>query len=271
MTTRSFPLDGPINLNARLGHGSLTVHCRDDLAAASVTMTPRPGSEEYAERVTVDMAGRTLAITAPRQGGVFDMFGDLWRKHSAVDVEVEVPSGTALKVATFTAGVTVTGRCAGADIATGSATVDIDHVDGDLRLRAGNSAADVRQVTGSANLRSGAGTVTVGEIGGSLNCGCGNGKLSAAVVRGRVHARCGAGEARFGAVYSDVDVASGSGSMSLGLPAGVTARLDLHTGSGRVDSELPITDAPGPLTKTAAAITVRARTGSGDLRVFRAA
>lgn len=271
MTTRSFPLDGPINLNARLGHGSLTVHCRDDLAEATVTLTPRPGGEEYAERVTVEMNGRTLTVTAPRQGGVFDMFGDLWRKQSAVDVEVVVPSGTALKAATFTASVTVDGRCGGADIATGAATVDIEYVDGDLRLRAGNATANVRRVSGSANVRSGAGTVDVGEIGGGMNCGCGNARVSAKIVRGPVHARCGSGEARFGAVYGNVDLASGSGSLAVGLPAGVTARLDLHTGSGRVDSELPISDTPGPLTKPSAAITVRARTGSGDLRVFRAA
>ena len=40
------------------------------------------------------------------------------------------------------------------------------------------------------------------------------------------------------------------------------------TGSGRVNSELPITDAPAA---TGDPITVRARTGSGDVRLFRAA
>jgi len=40
------------------------------------------------------------------------------------------------------------------------------------------------------------------------------------------------------------------------------------TGSGRVDSELPDEDKPATSGK---AITVRAHTGSGEIRIFRAA
>ena len=35
-----FPIDGPINLVARLGHGSITVAARDDLAEAVVQLRP---------------------------------------------------------------------------------------------------------------------------------------------------------------------------------------------------------------------------------------
>jgi hypothetical protein len=268
MTVRTFPLTGRINLAARLGHGSLVVHCVDDLAEARVDVVARPGAEDYAARVTVEMAGPTLAVQAPRQGGVFDLLGDLWRKHAAVDVTVTIPTGTAMKVSTFTADVRVDGRSGGADIATASADVDIDEVDGDLRLRSGSAQTDVRRVSGSVLLRSGAGDAHFGEIGGDLHSGCGSGLLEAAVVRGSVRARSGAGQARLGAVFGDVDVATGSGQMSVGLPAGVTARLDLQTGSGRVRSDLPIEDRPAT---TAGAISVRARTGSGDVHLFRAA
>ena len=56
--------------------------------------------------------------------------------------------------------------------------------------------------------------------------------------------------------------------MSIGLPSGVTARLDVMTGAGQVRSELPVTDQPA---ERSGAITVRARTGNGDVRLFRAA
>ena len=87
-------------------------------------------------------------------------------------------------------------------------------------------------------------------------------------MHGAVKWRSGSGDARIGAVYGDVDVASGAGAISLGLPAGVTARLNVQTGSGEVHSDLPIEERP---TSEKGAITVRARTGSGDVHLFRAA
>jgi hypothetical protein len=268
MTVKTFPLTGPINLSARLGHGSLLVRCRDDLSEACVELAARPGAEDYLRRVTVEMMGPTLTINAPRQGGVFDLLGDLWRKHAGVDVTVTVPSGTAMKVSTFTAAVRVEGRCGGADLANGSAEIHIEHVDGDLRLRSGSARTTIRAVSGSVVVRSGAGDAHFGEIAGDLQCGCGSGLIEARLVRGNVRVRTGAGEARLGAAYGNVDLASGSGPMSVGLPSGVTAKLDLQTGSGRVHSDLPIEERPAT---TKGAITVRARTGSGDVHLFRAA
>lgn len=268
MTTKTFALSGPINLAARVGHGSLTVHCVDEPTESRVELRSHKGSGEFLERITVEMDGPTLTISAPRQGGVFDLLGDRWRTGASVDIEVTVPSGTAMKISSFTADITVTGRCAGADVATGTGRVQLEHVDGDLRLRYGASSCTVGRVGGTAVVRSGSGDTRLGEIEGDLQCACGSGRLDAAAVHGSVKSRSGAGEARLGAVYGDVDVASGSGGISIGLPKGVTARVDVHTGSGGLRSDLPIEDEPAD---RKGAITLRARTGSGDVHVFRAA
>jgi hypothetical protein len=105
-------------------------------------------------------------------------------------------------------------------------------------------------------------------ISGSLQHGCGSGRLEVGEVHGSVRARSGSGSARLAAVYGDVDLASGSGAMTIGLPAGVAARLNVTTGSGRVRTDLPVEDTPAPAKET---ITVKARTGSGDVELFRAA
>jgi len=266
--TKTFPLAGPINLSVRLGHGSLTVTAEDHLHEALVRLTPRAGSDAVMQRIAVEMQGPTLSVSLPRQGGIFDLLGGWRRERDGVDVEVTVPSGTALKIVTFTADVTVRGRCGGADIASGSAGIAVDHVDGDLLLRYGNATSTVSRVDGSVTMRSGSGNASFGEVAGSLQSGSGSGRLDAQAVHGTVRSRAGSGDAHLGAVYGDVDMASGSGALSIGLPAGVSARLDVTTGSGRVDSDLPIEDnrtGKGP------SITVRARTGRGDVRVFRAA
>ncbi len=268
MTTQTFPLTGPINLSVRLGHGSLTVTTADDLTEATVTLTPKVATSDIAERITVAMNGPTLEIKLPRKGGLADLIGGWRHDRDGVDAEITVPSGTALDLSTYTADITVRGRSGSADVATGSGAITLGHVDGDLRLRGGHSTARVDRVTGAAVARSGAGSVSFGEVGGSVQAGFGSGDIEIGTARGSVRSRSGSGNARFDAVYGDVDFAAGAGQVSIGLPAGVAARLDVQTGSGDVVSDLPIDERR---TGTGTSITVRARIGSGDVRLFRAA
>lgn len=268
-TTRRFPVTGPMNLSVRLGHGSITVVTADELTEAVVELTPGEGSTDLVERMTVEMSGPTLVVHAPRQGGLADLLSP-WRPNWAggVAAVVTVPTGTALRIVTVTGAVTVHGRCGGADVATGSGKIVMDEVGGDLLLRYGSTQSYVRRVTGTATVRSGSGDARFGDVEGDLQAGCGSGLLEVDAVRGCVRYRSGSGGARLGAVFGDVDLASGSGEMRIGLPAGITAELDVTTGSGRVHSDLPIEERPAT---RKGAITVRARTGNGDVRLFRAA
>jgi hypothetical protein len=265
MTTKTFAITKPISLVGRIGHGSFRVTALDGLTEATVTFTARSEPSEILDRTTVELRGTTLQISSPRQGGLFDLFRG--RTSDAIDVEVTVPSGTPLKISSFTADVTLTGRCGDADIASGSSEVNADFVDGQLRLRYGSGTCQVERVSGSVQTRSGSGTARFGEVGGALTSDCGTGRLEVGTAHSAVRFRAGSGGATLGAIYGDVDLASGSGELRIGVPAGVSARLDLTTGSGRVDPQLPISQ------KSAGgrAITIRARTGSGDVHLFRAA
>lgn len=267
MSHKTFPLSGPINLHVRLGHGKLTVTAVDDCTEASVTLTALSKSSDILDRIAVGMNGHTLEVLTPREGGLIDFLGGWKRDAASVDAQITVPAGTAVKLTTFTADIAVVGRTGGADVATGTGTIVLDEVDGDVRLRFGSASSRVERVTGSATVRSGSGDAIFGEIRGDLEAGFGSGDLQADVVRGSSRLRAGSGNLRLDAVHGDVDFTCGSGEMSLGLPAGVSARLDVRTGSGQVRSDLPIDD---DRTGSGPAITVRARTGSGDVRLFRA-
>lgn len=266
---RVFPLDGPINLAARVAHGSLTVRAAESITEAQVTLSPRTAGSDIAHRSTVELAGRTLTVHTPRRGGVFDLgvFGGPFTERDLVDVTVTVPAGTAMRLASFTAPVVLDGRSGSAEVTAGSASITLDHVDGDLRLRFGSGTARTARVTGSVQVRSGSGDAAFGAVGGSLVCGCGSGNLDVASVHGAVRSRTGSGSARLGVVYGDVDLASGSGGVEIGLPHGHAAQLNVVTGSGRVRSDLPVQDRPR---EGSPRIAVRARTGSGDVRLFRA-
>jgi hypothetical protein len=264
----SFPVTSPINLMARLGHGSLTVTAQDDLTEATVRLRQRDGGSDIVDRIAVEMRGPTLAVVAPRQGGLVDLLSGRRRDRDSVDVEIVVPTRTAMKLSTASADITVKGRAGGSDIATGAATIEIDTVDGDLRLRYGAATSRVQEVTGSATVRSGSGDDHFGEVGGPVQAGFGSGDLEVDIAHSGVRSRAGSGEARIGVAYGDVDVAAGSGGVSIGLPVGISARLEVTTGSGRVQSDLPIEGSSAPSGKS---ITIKARTGSGDVRLFRAA
>lgn len=266
--TTTFPLSGPINLMVKIGTGSVTVTCRDDLAEATVVLTPRVPDSDILQRYTVEMQGPTLTVTGPRSGGLSDVFTGWRRDRDAVDIEVTVPTRTACKINTGTAPVIIKGTCGGADVATGTGDVTLDTIDGDLRLRTGSADATIESVTGDANTRTGSGDVQFGETGGSLHAGFGSGNLQIGVARGAVRSRAGSGDLRIDAVFGDVDLGAGSGTITIGLPSGVSARLDVTSGSGRVHSDLPIEDQPAA---ARGSITVRTRTGSGDVRLFRAA
>ncbi len=266
MTTRSFPLTGPISLNVRLGHGSVRVAAQDGLGEAIVTLDSR-GDGAVADRTTVELDGTTLSVLAPRQGGIPSLLAG-WRRGDGVDATITVPSGTPMKISTFTADVSVRGRAGDVDVSTGSAAVELGVVDGDLRLRCGSSSSHVHQVLGAAAVKSGSGSLDVDELGGGLQCVLGSGGLTVGVARGALRSRTGSGDARIGSAHADVDVAAGSGNVSIGLPAGTSAKLDVKTGAGCFRSDLPV---ERDRTGTGPAITVRARTGSGDVRLHRPA
>lgn len=270
MTTTTFPLSGPTGLQLRIGSGSLTVHARDGLTEASVTLVPRAADSDIVDRTLVELRGSTLYVMSPRQGGIFDLaiLGGRRRNRNAMDVTVTLPSGSAVKATTSAADIAVDGRCGTADIASGGSSISLDEVDGDLRLRSSRSTCQVGRVSGSVELRSGSGDARFGEIGGELSSARGSGKLDVTAVHGPVRTRSGSGGTTVGTVHGDVDIASGAGELAIGIPAGQAARLDVATGSGRVDSELPVEEKPATSGK---AITIRAKTGSGDIRLFRAA
>jgi hypothetical protein len=264
-----FPLTGAINLDCRLGYGAISVHAVEDLSTATVALSARESGSDVAEKCVVEMQGRTLTVRGRKPPNtIFDMPVFLGRAspRDALDADISVPAGTAMKISSYGADLIIDGRGGSADIASGATTIRIENVDGDLRVRFGSGPVQVSRVSGTVVLRYGSGEAHLGEIGGALDMACGSGSLDVQIAHGSVRARTGAGRASVGCAYGDVDLTSGSGGLEVGLPPGQNARLDVLTGGGQLQSELDVHDrAPG-----GEAITVRTRTGSGNVRLFRA-
>jgi hypothetical protein len=271
VTTKTFALSGPIELSCRLSSGAITVHADDGVTEAKVVLTTRDGRSDYLDRTTVELQGSTLVVHGPKpRGPLFDLpvFAGRFGERDAVDADITVPAGTPMKIASWGADVAVKGRAGTTDIMSGSTTTEIDDIDGDLRLRYGSGPARAHRVTGSVVVRAGSSSLTFGDVAGAIEIGCGSGSLEVGAAGGRVRMRTGTGQATIGAAGGDVDFTSGSGGLSVGLRRGQPARLDVVTGAGHLRSDLPVGDDPPE--STARAITIKARTGSGDVRIFRA-
>ncbi len=274
MTTQEFPLTGPINLDIRVSVGAIVVRADDDLDAARVELVPRREDSDVLARTRVNLDGRTLTVRGPKgKGWSLDKLHGATTCADIVDVHVHVPSGTDMRLASYGAQATVSGRAGSVVIATGAGTSTVERVDGDLVARFANGSIDVARVDGSAMLRFNGGRAHLGEVVGDVSLACGNGDIDVDAVHGSVKARTGAGAVTIGQTAGNVDMSTGSGLLSVGLRPGQPARLDISTGHGRLISDLDVTDAE-PVVEadgtTTPAITIRARTGHGDVRLFRA-
>ena len=277
MLDRTFPVTGPLDVRCEFRNGSLALHGRDGLTEARVTIQARDAEVPVDKLFRVELTGNRLEVAEQPEHGSFlqaVLSGDLRGfgrgglfGRTELDIVIEVPAGSTVKVAGMSASVTSTGRLGTTSISSGAAQISLELVDGALQLRGGSGLAEVHRVTGSCHVRGGSGQVRVGEVGGTLSVGVGSGEVAIGVAHGSVRVRSGSGSTMIEAAEQDVDIASSSGPVTIGLRPGQPARLDVATGSGRLNTEMPVQDSA----PAGEAITIRARTGSGDVTVRRAA
>ncbi|QYN33118.1 DUF4097 domain-containing protein [Pseudonocardia sp. DSM 110487] len=184
-------------------------------------------------------------------------------------ITVWAPTRSRLAVRVGSGDVRASGRAGWAGVRAGSGNATLDGVDGDADVTTGSGAIDLGPVTGRARLRTGSGAIRVAGTGGPTEIKTGSGDIVLGEVNGDVRVRTGSGDVTVSDARSGgVQFTTGSGAVRIGVHPGVSAELDLVSGSGTARSELEVaTVAP----EKAAAVHVRGRTGSGDVLVARAA
>ncbi len=238
---RSFPFGGDLDLGELLGR---------DLGAEAVQAT----------RIQWSEASRRLQVCSPDA---------LPLRLVPLVVTVHAPAGSRLTLATGAGGITVTGRAGDTNARSGSGDVRLDAVDGAAELATGSGNLVAGTVSGPARAKTGSGDLTLAALGGPTEVKAGSGTVRLGAVRTDLTARTGSGDITVDdAAAGRLRLSTGSGDLRVGVHAGVTAELDLTSGSGRVRSEL---DLRGQAPERPAGLVVYGRTGSGDVLVRRAA
>ena len=239
-----------------VGSGSITVEPgpRPDLVDCSINAA----DERFLDEIQVRHDQDYLRITFPPPVG----------RSTHAHLRLGVPDGLSFVVKAGAADVTIGPAiarsrivCRSGDITVGCAT--------DLDCSTGSGAISIARVQGSAaRISSGSGDVSIGDAFCTTSAKSGSGDV---VVRslhsGDLRANSGSGDIAVTSTAGSVDLRTASGSLTVGIADHLPAWLDLSSGTGDIRIAVPSSAPPAPGEPY---VSVRGRTGSGDIAVYRA-
>jgi DUF4097 and DUF4098 domain-containing protein YvlB len=269
---RTFSTPDPLAVYVELGAGSLTVEAADTSDSTVEVTGPR------AEEFTVELAGRNLAVVAPK--GRFLGFGT--DEHT---VRVVVPTGSDLATKTGSADTETVGTLGSVRIKTGSGDVEVDRAEGPLVVDSGSGDIRCHQAAAEIRIKSGSGDVDLGDVRGTTGISTGSGDVVIGVAHERTVIKTGSGDLELKRSEADVSLATASGDLVIGhaprgkitaknvsgdvrvgIPAGTPVWTDVNTVTGSVASNLESVGKPADGQDY---VELRATTVSGDVRLVQ--
>jgi DUF4097 and DUF4098 domain-containing protein YvlB len=256
MSVRSFDYTGIKQVVVdNLGEGSIMVEGGVEADAVEGSIE---ADDSLLADVQIRQAHESLRISLPQRS---------WRGNN-VDLRLRVPEDLAFVIKTGAADVSFAVGIARSKIVSGSGDINIGRAR-DLDCSTGSGNVHVAELVGrGARLGTGSGHLSIGSSSCPISVKSGSGHIDiTSLVRADLQAGSGSGEVVVSSTTGSVDVRSASGEVSVGVADQLATWLDLSSVSGRVAIGLEAISQPEPGEPY---ITVRARTASGDIGVFRA-
>ncbi|MGV9286571.1 DUF4097 family beta strand repeat-containing protein [Streptomyces sp. NPDC003719] len=276
----SFDTPEPITVTAHVGAGSVRFTASD---RPDTLVEVRPGDPKRdkdvraAEQTEVSFAGGVLTISTKERRFIGPT--------GAVDVTVELPTGSRVDTTGSWTQVLGEGRLgevrvktSGGDVrldTTGPlqltashGSVTVDRVEGGAEITTSSGSVRVGLLEGSAVLKNSHGGTTVGTALGDLRVSHANGDIGITRAEGSLTATTAHGTLRVDEVArGEVQLETSYGAIEIGIREGTAAWLDAYSAAGQVRNTLTASDAPGQAEDT---VKVRARTRYGNIDIRRA-
>ncbi|GAA3637483.1 DUF4097 family beta strand repeat-containing protein [Microlunatus ginsengisoli] len=256
MSAHSFVFEGVRRINlVNFGDGSIVVEAGPNEQAVEGTIS---AAEDVIDAVEIRQDNDQLRIEAPVRG---------WRA-LPVHLRLGVPPGLDYAITSGGADIRI-GTEAGrvrAKSGSGDITLDVTH---DVQVTSGSGDISIAAVRGeSASVGSGSGDVQIGEAFCPLIAKSGSGDVTVHTLHStQLRASSGSGDISVPSTRGSLDLRSASGAIVVGVADKLPAWLDLHSVSGDVRIAMDATDAPG---QGEPFVSIKARTASGDIAVYRA-
>jgi DUF4097 and DUF4098 domain-containing protein YvlB len=261
MPTFDTPEPIAVRVEAAAGSVRLVASDRNDTV---VTVRPhdqsRAADVRAADQTQIYYDNGRLTVSARRGFALF--------RGGEVEIDIALPSRSALKVSVASADVRAEGEFADCQVHSASGNIDVGHVKGNLKAANASGSITVQTVAGDVSVSTASGSATVGEVDGVLAFKTASGDVSVARLSGGLRAKTASGSVRVAtAVRGEISAFTASGEVGVGVVEGTAARLDLITGSGVVTNQLTSADGPAEGDDT---LLIQVRTASGDIDIHRA-
>lgn len=277
----SFDTPAPISATAHVDAGSVQFTAGDRLDTV-VEVRPRDAGKDLdvttAEQTEVSCVGGSLTVRTPKPR----LFG----RTGAVDITVQLPTGSRVDVTGGWTQVFGEGRLGEVRVTSSSGEVRLDST-GPLQVTAPDGSVAVEQVRGRAEITTSSGSLRLGLVDGPAVLKNTHGSTIVAAVTGELRVSGANGDIEVGRAEASVtattthgtvrvnEAARGTvrletsyGGIEIGVREGTAAWLDVSSGLGQVRNTLAASEAPEKAEDT---IEVRARTRHGNVTVRRAA
>jgi DUF4097 and DUF4098 domain-containing protein YvlB len=282
---RTLDVSGPVSLEVKTGSGSievtagpsgqLRVHGEIRVRSGFLAIS---GSADKVRRIEenppIVQEGNVIRI------GVTDD-EDLLRDVS-ISYRITAPAETSL-VSRSGSGSQVVGDLRGpVDASTGSGSVRLGTIGGDVKAKSGSGSIRIDAAAGNLIAKAGSGSITALRVEGSISASTGSGSIELEQSGpGQVNVHSGSGGVRVRGVKGGLTVETGSGSIAVAgemagdwridassgdveveLPPTAAFDVDVHTSSGHIESDHPVT-----VTGTLSKKTLRGAVRGGGSRL----
>jgi DUF4097 and DUF4098 domain-containing protein YvlB len=286
MKTESYATEGHVRLRVENVAGAVSVVTTGD-PVTEVEVSSGVADSRLVEGTRISLHssgdGHEVQVIVPKPNKT-----SLFRREE-VRVAVRLPHGADLDIETVSADVEAAGRYGVVRVKTVSGDAAIDAADGvymqsvsgdvsvgevadglEVHTVSGDSVGG--RVGGTSRVTSTSGDVRLGalerraeveSVSGDLHVDVVNDGISVSTVSGDMRVKCATG--------GEVRSKTVSGDLTVGIAPGHPLRVDAHSRSGEVSSEIPLNDSPTAVPgEVASGITIVAESLSGDIRIVAA-
>jgi hypothetical protein len=165
------------------------------------------------------------------------------KRHVSISYEITVPPDTAVQAGSGSGEISVQGVRSPVKVHTGSGDIRVQDVGPQAHVETGSGTIHAESVAAPFYAGTGSGEIQAELTGsGDVDVHTGSGSIHLRGVKGGLRARTGSGGiGADGDVKGPWQLHSGSGNIQMALSSGGGFNLDVHTSSGSIHSDLPIT------------------------------
>jgi DUF4097 and DUF4098 domain-containing protein YvlB len=190
-------------------------------------------------RIHVEVVGQKLSDYRLEESQTGDQVHFLLKEHDHMGVHiswhkvetrvtVETPTELTLEAKTSDGSVSLTSLQGEIGLTTGDGSVTLDHVSGKLRVKSGDGHVNITNAAGALDARTSDGDLTVDGAFHVVELHTSDGKLNLSLREGTK-------------LTEASTIQASDGSVTLRVPQGFAADLDVHTSDGHVNCALPLT------------------------------